>query len=124
MTAQKQIRKDLQYGTKERTICLLDVAVGKLEAVREDALDFLTLLDLDLALGNHLGSANVEVVASTIAEVLDEETGRISVELEADLLETLERWSIELGHLLGRLDVELLDEWYWKRGEHDIGVID
>lgn len=86
--------------------------------------DLLALLDLDLAVRDELGAADVEVVAASVSEVLHEETAVVAVELEADLLETVEDVLVELSDLLGRLEVELADEFGWQGCEEDVSVLE
>lgn len=110
-------------GRHDDNVCLLEVTVGELKAVLMDADDLLALLDLDLAVSDELGATDVEVVAATVSEVLHEETAVVPVELEADLLETVEDVLVELSHLLGRFEVELADQFDWKGGEEDVGIV-
>lgn len=120
-------------------------AVGEEDAVLGQAVDLDALLDLDLAVGDEATAADVDVVPSAVAEVLDEEAARVGVELEAGLRdgageggsEGLEKVSASVAHLgqpvekilvllcnlLRRLDVELLEEIDGKRSEHQVGVV-
>lgn len=109
---------------KDDDVCLSKVAIGKLQSVGVDLLDLLSLLDLDLSLGDKLGAADVQVVATSISEVLHEKTRVVTVELETDLLESIEDRLIELGNLLCALEMELSDKFSGEGSEEDIGIVD
>ena len=89
--------KDDDVGLEER-------AVLEADAVGLELLDLDALLDLDLAVADELGAADVEVVSAAVAEVLrgqpavrghaahlHEQAAGVAVDLKASLLERVER---------------------------------
>lgn len=100
-------------------------AVGEAEAVGENGVDLLAVLDLDLALGDQLGSADVDVVASAALEVLEEETSAIgaAVDLEAGLVKTIENLLIVLGLLLTDGDLDGLEDGGGQAVNEKVGVV-
>lgn len=80
--------------------------------MRQDLLDFLTLLDGDLAVDDELGGTNVDVVAAAALPVLEDEAGveGAVVELEADALEALEKVAVQAVDAFCGVDVEAFED--------------
>ena len=64
----------LAPGGKDNLVSFQAGAVGKRKAMRCDLSDLLIMLDLDLAIRNHLRGSEIDVVAAAALQILDEKT--------------------------------------------------
>ena len=101
-------------------------AVGKGQRVWVDGRDFLPLLDVDFAVGDERGGADVDIIPAATLEVFHEEAGVVGpvVELEAGLGETVEQLLVALRNLPGGVDVHAFEEGVGDGHEEEVGVLD
>lgn len=110
---------------KDNLVRLQGGAVGELQPVGENLGDLLALLDLDLAVGDELRRADVNVVAAAALEVLEEQAGavRAVVELEAGLGEAVEDVLV-VGALDGAdLGLHGLEHGVGEAMEEQVGIV-
>ena len=77
-------------------VCLELRAISEPESMGEDLGDLLALLDLDLAVCDHLAGAYVDIVTSAALQVFDQQTGIVGslVHLESGLLQSFDNRGI------------------------------
>ncbi|KAI6777340.1 hypothetical protein HG530_001285 [Fusarium avenaceum] len=110
---------------KDNLISLQLRTVRKAKTMGQNSFDLLAVLHLDLAVGDELGGANVDVVASAALEVLHQKAGAVgaAVHLEARLVETFEDLLVALGLLVAGFDSESLENRGGKSVDEEIGVV-
>ena len=100
-------------------------AVAHACAVGDEAFDVGELRQRDLALGDHVGAADIEVVAAAAREIFELPAGAVvaEVELEAAPREPVEQRLVELPALLGERDVALAHQRERHRGRDQVAVL-
>lgn len=102
------------------------LAIGEGEGVAVDGTDLLALLDVDLAVGDERGGADVDVIAAAALEVFHEEARVVGpvVELEAGLGEAVVEVVVAVGDLFGGVDVHAFEDGVGDGHEEQVGVVD
>lgn len=122
-----RLRPHILVSRREDNLIRLQLrSVGELQSMRQHLRDLLALLDLDLAVDDQLAGPNVNVVAASALEVLEEETRVIGpvVQLEPGLRQPFQRLLVALVLQRGHLDLLRFQDLRRDAPQQEIGVVD
>ena len=95
-------------------------------ALGDEAFDIGKLLQRDLALGDQIGAADIEIIAAAAREIFELPAGVVlaEIELEADARQAVEQFLVELLRFLRHQRVALARQLQRHRGRDQVVVLE